>query len=184
MFQAFFGEFTTGRLARLPLLGFWLLLTVLFLLFGLGIAFGIGLAEPLLFEGPAAAQTFLVETVSLPVIILVGLFCLVFLVAKLNLLAKRIRDMGLPGWGLVLAITLVSAVLLYLMPYSTDPLTLGNQVNGAWNGLLLLALLLIPSGTFGSRAASPPPEALPPAMSAAVSEAPPTDESVLRGSGL
>ena len=47
MFRTYFGDLRTGRLARLPFLGYLLLLTVLFTLFGMGIAFGISALNPL-----------------------------------------------------------------------------------------------------------------------------------------
>ncbi|WP_295440597.1 DUF805 domain-containing protein [uncultured Thiodictyon sp.] len=153
MFSAFFGGLRQGRLARLPFLGFWVLLWVLAVLYGVGIAFGIGLAEPLLFDGPTAAWGWLLGHFGPPVAALLGLCCLLFVLAQLNLLVKRIRDMGLPGWPMLLGLALLAAALAYTLPagrVSLDPDT---------HGLLILALLLIPSGLFARRAPPVPVDA-------------------------
>ena len=115
MFRAYFGDFTTGRLTRLPFLGYLLLLSVLFILYGLGIAFGLGVAEHLLRGDLSAAQGYLREHLGLPVITLLGPFLLAFGLAKWNLVAKRIRDMGLPGWRVLLVIVLADAGLALAM---------------------------------------------------------------------
>ena len=151
MIRAFLGALTTGRLARLPFIGFWVLLWVLFALYGLGIALGIGLAEPLIFDDLATAQGYLLEHFAPPVLAALGLFCLLFVFAQFNLLAKRIRDMGLPGWSVLLLIALTSGVLGAVLPPGGELMRLENQVNGSFNGVLVLALLLIPSGLFARR---------------------------------
>jgi len=151
MFRAFLGGLTTGRLARLPFLGFWLLLWVLFMLFGLGLAFGIGLAEPLIFDDLATAQGYLLEHIAPALLVGFALFCLLFVFAQFNLAAKRIRDMGLPGWSVLLLVALASAGLGYVLPPSLELMRLENQVNGVFNGILVLALLFIPGGFFARR---------------------------------
>ena len=148
--RAFFGGLRQGRLARLPFLGFWVLLWLLLALYGTGIAFGIGVAEPLIFDGPGAARDWLLGHFGPPVLVLLGLCGLLFVLAQLNLLAKRIRDMGLPGWSVLLVIALLAAALRYTLPPGGAPL------DPETHGLLLLALLLIPSGIF-TRQLSPAP---------------------------
>ncbi|WP_295387241.1 DUF805 domain-containing protein [uncultured Thiodictyon sp.] len=145
MLHAFFGGLTQGRLTRLPFLGFWVLLWLLVALYGTGIAFGIGVAEPLIFDGPGAARDWLAGHFGPPVLVLLGLCGLLFVLAQLNLLAKRIRDMGLPGWSVLLVIALLAAALRYTLPPGGGPL------DPETHGLLLLALLLIPSGLFTRR---------------------------------
>lgn len=142
MLRAFFGGLIDGRLARLPFLGLWVLLWVLVFLYGAGIAFGIGVAEPLIFDGPAAARGVLLGHLGASALALLGFGCLLFVLAQLNLLAKRIRDMGLPGWSVLLVMALLSAALAYTLPAGSAPLDPDTQ------GLLILALLLIPSGLF------------------------------------
>ena len=167
MLRTYFGGLTSGRLARLPFLGFWVLLLVLLLLYGLGIAFGIGVVEPLVFEGFEGfegAQVYLLANFGLTVLAALGLFCLAFGFAKLNLIAKRIRDMGLPGWFMLLVLALTSASLGYALPPGGSPTDLGNLVNGGFYGILLLALLLIPSGLFVRQ--SPPSPVQTPASDA------------------
>ena len=156
MFRAYLGGLTSGRLGRLAFLGFWLLSWVLFALYGLGLAFAIGLTEPLLFEGPlldraGAAQDFLAAHYGPLVLGALALFMLLFLFAQSNLVAKRIRDMGLPGWTVLLLLALASGALAYLLPPGGALGRLENQVNGGLNGLFVLALLLIPGGLFGRK---------------------------------
>lgn len=148
MFRAYFGDLSTGRLARLPFLGYLVLLSVLFVFYGLGIAFGIGVAEYLIRGDLPAAQVYLTEHVGLPVIILTGFFILILGFAKLNLIAKRIRDMGLPGWWTLLGIYLAFGLVSFVLP-STDLLfNESNQVRGIIAGIITFGLILIPSGLF------------------------------------
>jgi uncharacterized membrane protein YhaH (DUF805 family) len=156
MLRTYFGGLTNGRLARLPFLGFWVLLWVLFLLYGLGIAFGIGVVEPLVFEGLEGARGYLLANYGLAVLVALAVFCLAFGFAQLNLIAKRLRDMGLPGWLVLLVLALASVSLGYILPPGGRPADLGNLVNGAFNGILLFALMIIPSGLF-ARQAPPAP---------------------------
>ena len=109
MFRTYFGDLRTGRLTRLPFLGYLLLLSVLFTLFGMGIAFGL---------------------------------------AKWNLIAKRIRDMGLPGWWVLLIIVLADAALAWVMSASGEPLSRTYPIHAMISGLVTFGLLFIPSGLF------------------------------------
>jgi len=154
MFRAYFGDLRAGRLARLPFLGFLLLLSVLFVLYGLGIAFGIGLAEHLIRADRVPAPADLWQQLDVTALALLGPLVLVFGFAKANLLAKRIRDMGLPGWRTLLVIAIAAAGLGYAMHASGVPLRESYPIHGAISGLLSLGLLLIPSGLFRPRPAS------------------------------
>ncbi len=151
MFRAYFGGLRTGRLTRLPFLGFLLLLAILFVLFGLGIAFGVGLAEHLIRadRGPAAAE--LVAQIDVTTLALLGPLVLVVGFAKANLLAKRIRDMGLSGWRTLLVIAIAVAGLSAVMHASGVPPRESVPIHGMISTLLALGLLLIPSGLFHPR---------------------------------
>ncbi|WP_295586290.1 DUF805 domain-containing protein [uncultured Lamprocystis sp.] len=151
MFRAYFGGLRTGRLGRLPFLGFLLLLSVLFVLYGLGIAFGVGLAEQLIRMDLSAAPGDLLEQIDVTALALLGPLFLVFGFAKANLLAKRIRDMGLPGWWTLLVIALAAAGLGSAMHASDVPLRESYPIHAVISGLLSLGLLLIPSGLFHPR---------------------------------
>jgi len=160
MFRAYFGELHSGRLARLPFLGFLLLLSVLFVLYGLGIAFGIGLVEQVIRSDLSAAPGELLEQIDGTALALLGPLLLVFGLAKTNLLAKRIRDMGLPGWWTLLVIALAGAGLGSAMHASGVPLHESYPIHGMISGLLTLGLLLIPSGLFHPRARASHPAQL------------------------
>jgi uncharacterized membrane protein YhaH (DUF805 family) len=157
MFRAYFSDLRTGRLARLPFLGFLLLLSVLFVLYGLGIAFGAGLTEHLIRPDFLTAPADLLEQIDVATLALLGPLVLVFGCAKANLLAKRIRDMGLPGWRTLLVIAIAAAGLGYAMHASGVPLRESLPIHRMIGGLLSLGLLLIPSGLFQPR----PPAAHP-----------------------
>jgi uncharacterized membrane protein YhaH (DUF805 family) len=160
MLRAYFGGLATGCLPRLPFLGLWVLLLVLVFLYGSGIAFGIGVASPLIGGDLPAAQDSLRARVGQPGILLLGLVLLVLVFAQLNLVVKRFRDMGLPGGWTLLAAALISAGL---WP------GLGWPAVGGFNGLVVLGLLVIPSGGLGPKVAGEPvplpaPESAEPAV--------------------
>lgn len=115
---------------------------------GLGIAIGIGaaigVAENLVGGDIQQAQSQLREQFGAPAIIVVGVIFLVLFLAHLNLMAKRVRDMGLPGWWTVLALIVVAALISGLV---------SQQASGAFNSLVWLALLLIPTGMLGGTSA-------------------------------
>jgi len=72
-----------------------------------------------------------------------GLVLVLFAFAGANIMAKRIRDIGLPGWWSVLAIVVLTGVV---------SVVISAQVG---NGLYLpisLALLLIPTDAFAKGA--------------------------------
>ena len=73
------------------------------------------------------------------VTVLVMLIFLLLLVAKLNIMAKRIRDIGLSGWWLVFAVVVLAGLASQLHT---------EQTGGAVIGLASLLLMLIPGGTF------------------------------------
>ena len=172
MLRAYCGDLTKGRLARLPFLGFWVLLWVLSLLYGLGIAFGLGVVEPLVFEGLAGTREYLLANVGVAVLAALAAFCLAIGFAQLNLIAKRLRDMGGSGWLVLLALALTSASLGYALPPGGGPTAPGNLINGVFNGCLLFALLFIPSGLFVRRAPPAPVAAPTTDSAAAVAEVP------------
>ena len=53
-----------------------------------------------------------------------------------NIMAKRIRDIGLPGWWMVLAIFLVSGAVSY---------GISDHLSNGLNTLIWLVLLLVPT---------------------------------------
>jgi uncharacterized membrane protein YhaH (DUF805 family) len=142
MIKTFFGDIADGRLARLPYLGHWVLLSlaVLVLLFGIGAAIGVG--EQLIGGDLQQAQAKLREWFTLPFFVLFGLVVAVVFFAGANLTAKRIRDIGLPGWWSVLAIALLVGIVTG---------TVSEQVGSSVQLAIWLALVLVPSNVFAKR---------------------------------
>jgi len=142
MIETFFGDIADGRLARLPYLGHWVLLSlaVLVLLFGIGAAIGVG--EQLIGGDLQQAQAKLREWFTLPFFVLFGLVVAVVFFAGANLTAKRIRDIGLPGWWSVLAIALLVGIVTG---------TVSEQVGSSVQLAIWLALVLVPSNVFAKR---------------------------------
>lgn len=139
MFKVYFGEFTSGRLNRIQYLGYAALLVVLMLAIGIALGAAAGIAEHLVGGDLQEAQAKLANEFGGVVVILVMLLFLFLLIAKLNLMAKRIRDIGLGGWWLVLALVLLAGLTSQLHT---------EQSGGAVIGLAFLLLMLIPGETF------------------------------------
>jgi uncharacterized membrane protein YhaH (DUF805 family) len=140
MFRTLFGEIQDGRLQRLQYLGWYIVLAVLMLLVGLGIGAGIGIAERMVGGSLAEAQALITERFGAVGLIGIVVVCGVLLFAYTNIAAKRVRDMGLPGWWVILAAVIVGALISAFA---------GQQVSGLWTLATTLALLLIPSSAFG-----------------------------------
>ena len=143
MWNVYFGEFGTGRLKRLQYLGYMLLLAALMLGFMFALVFAIGAGEQLVGGDLQQAQDKLLGWFGVPATILVALLGLAVLVAKLNIMAKRIRDMGLAGWWLALALLLAAG---------GASVSTSHETGSAAFGIFTILLLLIPSDTFGKKA--------------------------------
>ncbi len=143
MLKKLFGEITNGRLTRLPYLGYSLLLAALFL--GLGIVVGlmIGVGEQLIGGDLQQAQATLAEWLTLPFMLVFGLVVVLIAFAGANIMAKRIRDIGLPGWWSVLAIVVLTGVVSVVT---------SAQVGNGLSLAITLALLLIPTDAFAKGA--------------------------------
>jgi len=108
MFDTFFGDIRNGRLPRLPYLGYSLLVSLLLLSFVLAIIVAIGAGKHLIGGDIQQAQAKLRQWVTLPFMVVFGLFMAMVLFVSANLKAKRLRDIGLPGWWLVLVIAMLT----------------------------------------------------------------------------
>lgn len=136
MIRDYWGEFGSGRLQTRRFLFLWILLVVAFILIGLAIGASIGVAEHLVGGNIAEAQATLRNYLSVPAIIVIVVLGILFLIAKLNIIAKRARDVGLPGWITAIVIAgLVGATSQY-----SDP-----QTNGGLGMILVLILAFIPT---------------------------------------
>ena len=167
MWKVYFGEWQSGRLKRLPYLGYDVLLMVL----GFVIVMGVlllagGSMERILSMGLAGV----LESMGLVLILAIFVVFIALGIANLNIMAKRIRDMGLPAWGTVAGIILMSIVLNLLFPSQQMAVgaavadingalsatgnmqaSTGSIVSEGFNMLVFLCLVFIPSDTFGNK---------------------------------
>ena len=143
MFKALFGNIINGRLMRLPYLGYSLLL-VLFM-FGImfAIVLAIGGAEQLIDGDLQQAQDQLRERFTIPFFIVFGLVMALLIFAGSNIMAKRIRDIGLPGWWMALAFAVLSGVV---------SVAVSQQASSGLHTLIWILLLLIPGNAVGKGA--------------------------------
>ena len=135
MIKALFGDIKTGRLMRLQYLGYSVLLSLLMLGFGFAVVAAIGAGEHIIGGDLQQAQDQLRETFTFPLILVMAVVMPLFVFIGANIMAKRIRDIGLPGWWMVLAIFVISGVVSYMI---------SNDVSNGLNTLIWVVLLLIP----------------------------------------
>lgn len=140
MIKALVGDVKTGRLRRLQYLGYSLLLSLLMLGFGFAIVTAFGAGEHIIGGDIQKAQDKLHEMFTLPFMIVFAVVSLFFLFAGANIMAKRIRDIGLPGWWLVLLIFSISVTVSYLI---------SSEVSSGLNTLIWVLLLLVPGNVVG-----------------------------------
>ena len=134
--RMFFGELRDGRLARLPFLAWTMVLMLIVLGFGLAIGAAIGIVQNTMGGDPLHTEALLEELLATPFALLLPLIGLVVMFAQYNMVAKRARDIGLPGWLTVLGVLLLTGIA---------GATLSESAIGLINGLVGLALLLVPS---------------------------------------
>ena len=140
MINAYFGDIANGRLQRLPYLGYSVFLIALLFGFVFGSIILLGTAENIMGGDLASAQNMLMETLGIPYTIILGIMVFVVIAGLLNLMAKRVRDIGLPGWLLVLGLVIVSALISRYV---------SNSASNSFSSIVGIGLLLIPSDTFG-----------------------------------
>lgn len=141
MFKVLFGDIGSGKLFRLQYLGYSILLGLIGMGIAIAIGASIGMAEKQIGGDLQQAQAQLLAQFGIPAIVLIGaLFAILFL-AHLNLMAKRFRNMGLPGWWTVLAVLLAGILLSSLI---------SQNVSNILSTLVWLALLLVPAGAFSN----------------------------------
>ena len=139
MISILFKEIKTGQLRRMAFFGYWLLLALIMMGLMLAMVFAIGAGEQLMDGELTQAQDQLHEWFSLPAMIIFIGFMAVMSFAQLNIVAKRIRHMGLPGWWVLLAIVVVKLVLNAL---------LGEEAANIAGLIVALAVLFVPGGAF------------------------------------
>lgn len=142
MIRDYLGEAGSGRLQTQRFILLWLSLMIAFIAFGLLFGAGIGIAERLIGGDLQAAQQLLIETVGLPAVVGIAVVLLVFAFAKLNIMAKRARDIGLPGW-------LTAVILAGLIGGSTQ--AIGPNASGGLGMVLLIVLAFVPTDALARR---------------------------------
>ncbi|MGB5830913.1 MAG: DUF805 domain-containing protein [Thiohalocapsa sp.] len=148
MFKNLWGDLTEGRLRRLPFLGWYLVVALLAVVAALGVGASMGAAERMGGGEIADTQQFLTEQLGIVGVVMVALLFGLLLFAQLNISTKRIRDMGLPSpWLILFGLLLLGALFSGM---------LGQSGGGLFNLLVLLALLLIPTASFGAGGGSGP----------------------------
>ena len=135
MIKALFVEVKTGRLMRLQYLGYSVLLSLLMFGFGLAVVMAIGVGEHIAGGDLQQVQDQIREQLTLPAMLVMAVVMPLFLFIGLNIMAKRIRDIGLPGWWTVLAIFIVSGVVSYLV---------SDNAGSIVNTLAWVAVVLVP----------------------------------------
>ena len=170
MLKIFYGEWGTGKLQRLPYLGYHLLLIVLIMAIIMGTIFAVGAVENFMGGNLAETQKMLIDKFG--VVAIAGIMVLIFaaILGQVNILGKRIRDMGLPVLMTIIGIMIVSLILNIALPPQEVAMsataiqtadgstaavataaTTPNVIVQIFDMLVFLCLLFIPSNTFGSK---------------------------------
>ena len=138
MIKALLGDVKTGRLMRLQYLGYSLLVYLLMFGFVFVVILAIGAGEHIIGGDLQHAQDKLREMFTLPAMIVFAVIMPLFLFMAANIMAKRIRDIGLPGWWSVLAIIVITGIVSYMV---------SNEVSNGLSTLIWVVLLLVPSNS-------------------------------------
>ncbi len=170
MLKTYFGEWGTGKLQRLPYLGYHLLLMVLIMVIIMGTIFAVGAVENFMGGNLAETQKLLMDKFGF--IAIAGIMVLIFaaMLGQLNILGKRIRDMGLPVLGTILGIMFISLILNIVLPPQEVAIsaaavqtadgsaaavatttTSTNIFVQIFDMIVFLCLVFIPSNTFGNK---------------------------------
>lgn len=111
MIRDLFGDGLSGRFGRLSYLGYLLCLSLSLLVFMLLTVLLIGVAEHLIGGNLSQAQEQLRQWLSWPYMLIFGVFMVAIVFSGLNITAKRLRDIGLPGWSVIFAVILAELLL-------------------------------------------------------------------------
>ncbi len=169
MLKTYFGEWGEGKLQRLPYLGYHVLLMFLVVAIILAGIFAVGAAENLMGGDLATTQKILMDKFGIVAIIGISLLMFIAMLGQINILGKRIRDMGLPVLWTIFAIIVLSMVLNFVFPPQevalsasavqtvggsaavVSSVTKTNTIVQLFDTVIFLCLLLIPSNTFGNK---------------------------------
>ncbi len=170
MLKTYFGEWGTGKLQRLPYFGYHILLIVLIIAIILGSIAAIGATENFIGGNLAETQKMLMDKFGF--VAIAGIMVLIFaaMLGQLNILGKRIRDMGLPVLWTILGIMVISLILNIVLPPQEVAIsaaaiqtsdgsaaavatttTTTNVFVQIFDMIVFLCLVFIPSNTFGNK---------------------------------
>jgi uncharacterized membrane protein YhaH (DUF805 family) len=169
MLKTYFGEWGTGRLQRLPYLGYHILLMVLIIASIFGAIMLVGTIENIIGGSLEETQTMLLDKFG--IIGIIGIVVLIFItmLGQVNILGKRIRDMGLPVLWTILGIVGISMILNLIFPpevsmaaasvQTTDgsatamaaSTTTTSMVLQIFDMIVFACLVFIPSDTFNAK---------------------------------
>lgn len=131
-----FGAWRSGRLGRI---GYVLAVLVLYGMLGAIQWLILDALEPEPIQLTPGSQP-MSETAQMAAVAASLAMSALTLVCGLNLMAKRIRAIGAPGWGGAVALTAINGVAVFAIPAIAYP----------WTGLAtLVALMIVPNGLLG-----------------------------------
>jgi len=136
MINILIGDIKTGRLLRLQYFAYSLFLLFMVISFVLLTVFAMGIGEHLLGGNLQQAQTQLRDWFTLPFILIYGVLIIILIFISINLMAKRIRDIGLPGWLTVIGIIILEGIV---------SATISEESGSGLHTLAWLILVLVPS---------------------------------------
>lgn len=142
MIKTLFKDVAFGRIARLSYLGHSILLMVFLMAYMLIVVLAVGAGEHIIGGDLQQAQNQLRGMLTLPFLIITGIVMGLLMFAGLNIMAKRIRDIGLPGWWMVLALIVLGMLLSYFV---------SQQAGSGLHTLIWLLLVLIPGNVVGKQ---------------------------------
>lgn len=170
MLKVYFGAWGDGRLKRLPYLGYHILLMVLMFIAVFGTIMALGATESTMGGDIAATQAAIMDKAGFLIVFAVVALIFVVIIAQVNIMAKRIRDMGLPALWTILGIIAVSLLLNILFPAQQTEITAAvvktaegtaaaasanstvpSMIVQGFDLLVFLCLILIPSDTFAKK---------------------------------
>ena len=169
MLKIYFGEWGTGTLQRLSYLGYHILLMVIIVAIVFAGIFAVGATENLMGGDIVETQKILMDKFGIAAMLSIAALMLIALFGQVNILSKRIRDMGLPVLWTILGIIAVSLVLNVVFPPEEVTLSAAavqtadasatavkatattNMIVQFFDMIIFLCLVLIPSNTFGSK---------------------------------
>lgn len=128
-----------GSINRVGYLQGIAIITFIFILSILALVFGIVLLKAFMGGDIQKSQLFLYESMGIPVMVLAGIVFFALFFSNVNLAAKRFRNMGLPGWLMIILFFTVDITLMHFY---------GKTPSIVFEGLTVLALILIPSSSF------------------------------------